>query len=77
MEGSKIDTQGLSYKNPNAKGSVYKDKPKNYPPFKPKKINLISDLAREELKHLINEVLDERERRYRREDDSWLYRGTY
>ena len=38
---------------------------------------LISELLKGEIKEIINEVLDERERRYEMEDDSWLYRGTY
>ena len=42
-----------------------------------KNIPMINDIMREELKIIINEVLDERERRYEEVDDSWLYRGTY
>ena len=58
---SYIDTQGLTYKDPHSEGSVYKGNPEDYPSFKPKQMNLITDLARKELKQLINEVLDERE----------------
>ena len=34
---------------------------------------------RQELKDLINEILDERNEKHHRasNDDSWLYRGTY
>ena len=45
--------------------------------YKFKRLNVITDKERKELKEIINEVLDEREKRYKREDDSWLYRGTY
>ena len=45
--------------------------------YKFKRLNVITDKEREEIKELINEVLDEREKRYKREDDSCLYRGTY
>jgi len=31
-----------------------------YPPYKPKKMNVITDRLRKELKEIINEVLDER-----------------
>ena len=44
---------------------------------KVKSQRLISELLKGEIKEIINEVLDERERRYEMEDDSWLYRGTY
>ena len=45
--------------------------------YKFKRLNVITDKEREELKEIINEVLDEREKRYERDDDDWLYRGTY
>ena len=45
--------------------------------YKFKRLNVITDKEREELKEIINEVLDEREKRYEREEDDWLYRGTY
>ena len=65
-----MDTQGMT----SGKGGVI-DPNQVYPPYKAKKMNIITDQERKELKELINEVLDEREGRY--EDDSWLYRGTY
>ena len=45
--------------------------------YKFKRLNVITDKERKELKEIINEVLEEREKRYKREEDSWLYRGTY
>ena len=65
-----MDTQGMT----SGKGGAI-DPNQVYPPYKAKKMNIITDQERKELKELINEVLDEREGRY--EDDSWLYRGTY
>ena len=65
----KIDTQGMSLPG------VVPTKPVEYPPMRVKKITVFTDLERKELKEIINEVLDERV--YRKEDDSWLYRGTY
>tara|TARA_R100000353_G_scaffold135972_1_gene96507 strand:+ start:101 stop:298 length:198 start_codon:yes stop_codon:yes gene_type:complete len=65
-----MDTQGMSVPST---GDI--DKEVVYTPFVPKKIPSFTDMERKELKEIINEVLDERERRY--EDDSWLYRGTY
>ena len=74
---SYIDTQGMTMDDPYDKGKVYKGDPESYPSFKPNKLDLFSPLARKELKELINQVLDEREERFYKEDDSWLYRGTY
>ena len=75
----KIDTQGMSIpidiKEKKVKGKEYSAFISNTQ--RVKKIPMINDIMREELKEIINEVLDERERRYEREDDSWLYRGTY
>ena len=70
---SYIDTQGIT---------VPSDKPVTrdiqYSPLKVKKMNVFTDLDRKELKEIINEVLDDREKRYyRNDDDSLLYRGTY
>ena len=65
MTMSKIDTQGMS--GPAIKGSKDNVFPKDehgnpiYPPFNPTPIPLIEPKLREELKELINEVLDERE----------------
>ena len=62
---SKIDTQGMS--GPPTKGSKDNVFPKDengepiYPPFNPTPLPLIEPNLREELKALINEVLDERE----------------
>ena len=62
---SKIDTQGLS--GPHTKGSKDIVFPKDengepiYPPFNPTPLPLLEPKLREELKALINEVLDERE----------------
>ena len=61
---SKIDTQGMS--GPATEGSkdnVFpKDKDGNtiYPPFNPTPLPLIEPKLRQELKDLINEVIDER-----------------
>ena len=75
----KIDTQGMSIpidiKEKKVEGKEYSTFISNTQ--RVKKIPMINDIMREELKVIINEVLDERERRYEREDDSWLYRGTY
>ena len=70
----KIDTQGMSIPI-DIKDKKVKDK--EYTAMKVNKIPMIEELTRKELKEIINEVLDEREKRYEREDDSWLYRGTY
>ena len=62
---SKIDTQGMS--GPTIKGSKDNVFPKDengnpiYPPFNPTPLPLIEPKLRQELKDLINEVLDERQ----------------
>tara|TARA_B100000427_G_scaffold317783_1_gene314236 strand:+ start:862 stop:1194 length:333 start_codon:yes stop_codon:yes gene_type:complete len=59
----KIDTQGMSLPlDPNykEKTSVEEQRAK-IPPYEPKKLPLITDMLKKELKDLINEVLDERE----------------
>ena len=48
-----------------------------YAVYSPKKLTVFTDKERKELKEIINEVLDEREKRHYKEDDSWLYRGMY
>ena len=62
---NKIDTQGLSGESvEGCTDNVYpKDENGNpiYPPFNPEPLPLITPLLRQELKDLINEVLDERE----------------
>ena len=54
----KIDTQGMSYGT--GKGKSIEEQRAALPDIEPKKINLISDALKDELKQLINEVLDER-----------------
>ena len=75
----KIDTQGMSYGTGKGNGKSIEEQRAALPDVEPKKINLISDALRSELKDLINEVLDERNEKLHRDanDDSWLYRGTY
>ena len=69
-----MDTQGMT--SP-IEGREVKAK-REYPPYTPKVIPVFTDMERKELKEIINEVLDEREKRYHdNKDDSWLYRGTY
>ena len=74
----KIDTQGMSYGTGKG-GKSLEEQRASIPDVKPKKINLISDALKAELKDLINEVLDERNEKLHRDanDYSWLYRGTY
>jgi len=57
----KIDTQGMSYGIGKGSGKSIEEQRAALPDVKPKKINLISDALKEELKQLINEVLDERD----------------
>ena len=63
---SKIDTQGMSGESTEGcTDNVYpKDENGNniYPSFNPTPLPMIEPLLRQELKDLINEVLDERER---------------
>ena len=56
----KIDTQGMSYGTGKSNGKSIEEQRDALPDVEPKKINLISDALKEELKQLINEVLDER-----------------
>ena len=67
-EYSKIDTQGMSGGPVEKSSKILKTThyPDGYPPFKPlTTIKMIDGMLRDELKELINEVLDEREaRRY-------------
>ena len=74
----KIDTQGMSY-GAGKGGKSLEEQRASIPDVEPKVIKLLSDALREELKDLINEVLDERNEKLHRDanDDSWLYRGTY
>ena len=72
-----IDTQGMTVKDPYYEGYVSKVPAKDYPEFKPNRLNVYTYKQREELKEIIHEVLDEREERFYKDDDEWLYRGTY
>tara|TARA_X000000368_G_scaffold23154_1_gene17803 strand:+ start:363 stop:611 length:249 start_codon:yes stop_codon:yes gene_type:complete len=74
----KIDTQGLS--GPTTKGCKDNIFPKDengepiYPPFSPTPLPLIEPNLREELKALINEVLNERELRKKMKGPYDVYR---
>ena len=57
----KIDTQGMSYGTGKGDGTSIEEQRDALPDVIPKKINLISDSLKKELKDIINEVLDERE----------------
>ena len=59
----KIDTQGMSYGTGKGDGRSIQEQRDAIPPAEFKQVNLISDALKEELKQLINEVLDEREQR--------------
>ena len=59
----KIDTQGMSYGTGKGDGRSIEEQRDAIPPLEFKQVNLISDALKEELKQLINEVLDEREQR--------------
>tara|TARA_B000000532_G_scaffold109195_1_gene87678 strand:- start:69 stop:320 length:252 start_codon:yes stop_codon:yes gene_type:complete len=81
-----INTQGMSYGDGKGTGKSIEEQRAALPNVKPKQLNLISDALKQELKELINEVLDEREHQKKLEgpydfpeDESteWLYRGTY
>ena len=58
----KIDTQGMSF-GTGETGKSIQEQRDAIPPLKVNKMNLLSDALKVELKELINEVLDERERR--------------
>ena len=75
----KIDTQGMSLDTGKDTGKSLEEQRAAIPDVKPKQINIISDSLKQELKDIINEVLDERNEKMHRDvnDDSWLYRGTY
>ena len=57
----KIDTQGMSYGTGKGDGRSIEEQRAAIPPAEFKQVNLITDALKEELKQLINEVLDERE----------------
>tara|TARA_B100001093_G_scaffold15039_1_gene13848 strand:+ start:243 stop:431 length:189 start_codon:yes stop_codon:yes gene_type:complete len=58
----KIDTQGMSF-GTGETGKSIQEQRDAIPPLKVNKMNLLSDALKVELKELINEVLDEREKR--------------
>ena len=83
----KVDTQGMSFGSGKSGRSIQEQRDA-IPPLKVNKMNLLSDALKVELKQLMHEVLDERERKkkldgpydfYEDEEvsDEWLYRGTY
>ena len=55
----KIDTQGMSFGSGRSGKSIQEQRDA-IPSTIPKEINIISDALKQELKGLINEVLDER-----------------
>ena len=57
----KIDTQGMSYGTGKGDGKSIEEQRAAIPDVVPKQINIISDALKQELKDLINEVLDERD----------------
>ena len=57
----KIDTQGMSYGTGKSSGKSIEEQRAAIPDVVPKQINIISDALKQELKDLINEVLDERD----------------
>ena len=58
----KIDTQGMSYGTGKG-GKSLEEQRASIPDVKPKQINIITDALKAELKDMINEVLDEREKK--------------
>jgi len=60
----KIDTQGMSFGTGDTGRSVQEQRDA-IPPMMKNEMNLLSDSLRKELKELINEVLDEREWRFK------------
>ena len=57
----KIDTQGMSLDTGKSGGKTIEEQRAALPDVVPKQINIISDALKQELKDLINEVLDERD----------------
>ena len=57
----KIDTQGMSYGDGKGSGKSLEEQRAAIPPAEFTQVNLISDALKDELKQLINEVLDERD----------------
>ena len=56
----KIDTQGMSFGTGKGDGRSLEEQRAAIPPAEVTQVNLITDALKEELKQLINEVLDER-----------------
>jgi hypothetical protein len=56
----KIDTQGMSFGTGKGDGRSIEEQRAAIPPAEVTQVNLITDALKEELKQLINEVLDER-----------------
>ena len=59
----KIDTQGMSLDTGKGSGKSLEEQRAAIPDVKPKQINIITDALKAELKDIINEVLDEREKK--------------
>ena len=57
----KIDTQGMSDGTGKGGGKSIEEQRAALPDVVPKQINILSDALKQELKDLINEVLDERD----------------
>ena len=61
----KIDTQGMSFGSEKSGGKSLQEQRDAISPMVKNEINLLSDTLKKELKELINEVLDEREWRFK------------
>jgi hypothetical protein len=61
----KIDTQGMSFGSEKSGGKSLQEQRDAIPPMVKNEMNLLSDTLKKELKELINEVLDEREWRFK------------
>ena len=61
----KIDTQGMSFGSEKSGGKSLQEQRDAIPPMVKNEMNLLSDALKKELKELINEVLDEREWRFK------------
>ena len=61
----KIDTQGMSFGSEKSGGKSLEEQRDAIPPMVKNEMNLLSEALKKELKELINEVLDEREWRFK------------
>ena len=61
----KIDTQGMSFGSEKSDDKSLQEQRDAIPPMVKNEMNLLSDALKKELKELINEVLDEREWRFK------------